>query len=130
MSLFVRSVLLEEGNVNGADGFPGGEVIWGGVDWDLCSEDGLGMFCEKVGEGDWTDEKGCGMIRGYEGMYGVVKVDAVIDGTVAVSQVAGASGDSDTLVPGSKSTGCSSRCSMKVTWKELKSFPLEGSHSR
>jgi len=69
------------------------------------------------------------MIGGYEGTQGVGRVDLGVDGTAAMSQVAGASGDSETVVPGSKSAGCSSRCSTKVMWKELKIFPLEGSHN-
>jgi len=70
------------------------------------------------------------MIGGYEGMQGDGGVDLGGDGTAATSQVAGASGDSDILVPGNRSAGCSSRCSTKVTWKELKTFPLEGSYSQ
>ena len=39
------------------------------------------------------------------------------------SQLGVALGSRQIVVPGSRSAGCSSKCSMKVTWKELKMLP-------
>jgi hypothetical protein len=46
------------------------------------------------------------------------------------SQEGGDPGTICTVVPGRRDEGRASRCSMKVTWKELKSFPDELSHKR
>jgi len=45
------------------------------------------------------------------------------------SQEGGESGRSFKVVPGRSDEGSVSRCSMKVTWKELKTFPVESSHN-
>src|SRR6266705_3490229 len=68
-----------------------------------------------------------GLIGGNEGMQGSEGGGWAV-GNGAVSQLGGASGGNVTVVPGSKSAGCSSKCSTNVTWKELKIFPFEGSH--
>ena len=39
-------------------------------------------------------------------------------------------GSNSTVVPGSREEGRASRCSMNVTWKELKHFLVEMSHRR
>jgi hypothetical protein len=46
------------------------------------------------------------------------------------SQDGGAEGASSTVVPGRRVEGRASRCSMNVTWNELKTFPVVTSHSR
>jgi hypothetical protein len=45
------------------------------------------------------------------------------------SQLGGAFGSMEIVVPGRRSTGCSSRCFRNVTWKELKMLPSVVSQS-
>ena len=47
-----------------------------------------------------------------------------------VSQDGGAVGANSTVVPGRRVEGKASRCSMNVTWKELKTFPVVTSQRR
>jgi len=52
-------------------------------------------------------------------------------GTRALAfQDGGAEGPSSTVVPGRSAEGNASRCSMNVTWKELKTFPVVTSQRR
>jgi hypothetical protein len=44
------------------------------------------------------------------------------------SQEGGELGRSSTVVPERRDDGRVSRCSMKVTWSKLKTFPVESSH--
>lgn len=65
---------------------------------------------------------------GCEGEMGAVEVSAGRESRQGVSQDRGDPGRISMVVPGRGDKGRASRCSMKVTWKELKTFPVEESH--
>ena len=78
----------------------------------------------------WLFRGGEGEIGGREGETGVGVHVAEGRSKEGESQDGGDPGSSSTVVPGSREEGSTSRCSMNVTWKELKHFPVEMSHKR
>ena len=84
----------------------------------------------REGEGIEADRGGEGEIGGREGETGVGVRVAEGRSKEGESQDGGDPGSSSTVVPGSREEGSASRCSMNVTWKELKHFPVETSHKR
>ena len=91
------------------------------VFWELEGAEG-GLIGALSGGGE-------GMMGGYVGVQRSIAGGG--GGRVAVdSQLGGESGFKEIVVPGRRSVGCSSRCSMNVTWKESKIRPETLSHSR
>jgi hypothetical protein len=84
----------------------------------------VGMMGEEHGMAELCEDR-----ARDEGTEGVCEGVAVSSG-VGTSQLGGASGSSNRVVPGSRSEGLESRCSMNVMWKELKMFPEVLSHNR
>ena len=82
------------------------------------------------GEGIDADRGEAGGIGGREGATGIDMRAAGGRSMEGESQEGGDPGSSSTVVPGSREEGSASRCSMNVTWKELKHFPVETSHRR
>ena len=63
-------------------------------------------------------------------MHGLWVGGLGIGGVEATSQLGGESGVSMIVIPGDRSVGISSRCSMKEMWKELKILPESQSQSQ
>ena len=87
----------------------------------------------KVGDDTGIEAKRGGELEengGGEGGTGAEERTAGGRSIEGESQDGGESGSNSTVVPGRSDEGSVSRCSMKVTWKELKIFPVESSHSR
>jgi hypothetical protein len=84
----------------------------------------------REGEGIEADRGGKGEIGGRKGETGVGGRVAEGRSKKGESQDGGDLGSSSTVVPGSREEGSASRCSMNVTWKELKHFLVEMSHKR
>ena len=84
----------------------------------------------KGAQGEGIDAEGEeeGEIMGEEGETGVDVHPAGGRSMKGESQDGGEPGSSSTVVPGSREEGSASRCSMKVTWKELKHCLVETSH--
>jgi hypothetical protein len=85
---------------------------------------------DREGEGIEAERGGEGEIGGREGEIGVGGHVAEGRSKEGESQDGGDPGSNSTVVPGSREEGSTSRCSMNVTWKELKHFPVETSHKR
>jgi hypothetical protein len=83
---------------------------------------------DREGKGIEADRGGKGEIREGEGETGVGSHAAEGRLKEGESQNGRDLGSNSTVVLGSREEGSASRCSMNVTWKELKHFPVETSH--